>query len=384
MDQPVPVLYVSASARVAGSENSLVELVGALDRSAWTPWVALPGDGPLQSRLEAVGGRCVDVPLRRLRRSRCPASLAQMGGRLAVCNLRMRRHLRRIGAGVVHVNGLSALAAVAPAAHLAGIPRVLHLRDLRFPAVVARLLARMATATIVPSSAVADAVRQAELPVGRCGLHVIPNGIDADAFAGRAQPGALRVELDLSDDAPLLLVAAQMVPWKGHERFLRAFAQISDAGATAVIAGADLFGDHPGYVERLQALAEELGIAETVRFLGNRADMPTLMSDADLLVVPSDAEPFGRVALEAMSVGTPVVGLRAGGLPEVVAQNRTGLLTEPDGLSAALRTLLGNAAQRARMGRAGRKQVRERFSIHEHAAAVADVYATVMRDDVGR
>ncbi len=378
MNQPVPVLYVSASARVAGSENSLVELVAALDRSAWTPWVALPGAGSLCNRLEALEVPCVDVPLRRLRRSRSPMSLALMGGRLAVCNLRMRRHLRRMGAGLVHANGLSALAAVGPAARIAGLPRVLHLRDLRFPAIVARLLARMATATIVPSCAVADAVRRAKLPPGRGGLHVVPNGIDADAFAARARSGALRAELGLADDAPLLLVAAQMVPWKGHERFLRAFAQLSDAGATAVIAGADLFGDHPGYVERLQALAEELGITESVRFLGNRDDMPTLMSDADVLVVPSDAEPFGRVALEAMSVGTPVVGLQAGGLPEVVEQNATGLLTEPDDLSDAMRALLADTALRHRMGQAAREVVRQRFSIHAHAAAVEGVYTAML------
>jgi L-malate glycosyltransferase len=378
MDQPVPVLYVSASGRVAGSENSLLELVAALDRSAWAPRVALPGTGSLRSRMAALGVPCAVVPLRRLRRSRCPVTLALMAGRLVACNLRLRRRMRRDGVGLVHVNGFSALAAVGPVARLAGLPCVLHLRDLRFPAGVARLLTRTVTAMIVPSCAVADAVRQAGLAVGRGGLHIVPNGIDVDAFAARAEPGALRAELGLADDAPLLLVAAQIVPWKGHERFLRAFAQMNDPTATAVIAGADLFGDHPGCVERLQALAAELGVADAVRFLGNRDDMPTLMRDADVLVVPSDAEPFGRVALEAMSVGTPVVGLKAGGLPEVVEQNVTGLLTEPDALADAMRTLLADAHLRHRMGRAARKDVRQRFSIHAHAAAVGNVYAALV------
>jgi len=376
VNAPRRILYVSSSAQVAGAENSLLQLLGALDRRGYAPVAALPGTGPLEAQLAALGVPVLHAPIPRLRRTIRPWKLAATGAREAAAVLRLRGEIRRRGIDLVHASGLSALAAGGPAAALAGVPCLWHLRDLRFPRWAARVIGRFADAMVAVSRAVAEAEAR--------GAEVIHNAIDAEAFAARARPGALRAELDLTPDTPLALVVSQMVPWKGHVRFLRAMAEARRRcpGAVAAVAGSDLFGDHPGYEEGLRALADELGPAGSVRFLGQRDDVPTLMADADVLVVPSNAEPFGRVALEAMALGTPVAGLARGGLPEVVEDGVTGCLA-PTGAPAVLgemiARLLDDAKLRALMGVEARRTVAERFGVAEHAARVSAVYERLLR-----
>jgi glycosyltransferase involved in cell wall biosynthesis len=114
-----------------------------------------------------------------------------------------------------------------------------------------------------------------------------------------------------------------------------------------------------------------------VRFLGFRSDVASIMADADVLVIASDAEPFGRVALEAMAVGTPVVGTGFGGLPEVVQDGVTGLLTRdlsPGTLADAIGRLLSEPGARAAMGRAGARRVRDAFGLPAHVERVCALY----------
>jgi glycosyltransferase involved in cell wall biosynthesis len=253
-------------------------------------------------------------------------------------------------------------------------------RDIRRASRVDALLAATADRVVAAS----ECVLKASGATDRVEARVIPNGLDADAFAAGATRGAFRHELVLGPDSVLVLMAAQMVPWKGHRRLLRAVARVREEHplVVAAIAGADMFGDHPGYADELAAMASELGIARSVRFVGYRRDMPTLMADADVVVVPSDAEPFGRVALEAMALERPVVGLKRGGLPEVVEDGVTGLLVDDDSpvaLAEAISRLVADAPLRISLGRAGGRRVRERFAADAHAAQIAAVYEELLR-----
>ena len=179
-------------------------------------------------------------------------------------------------------------------------------------------------------------------------------------------------------------MASQMVPWKGHETFIRTVRLLRDRlpDLIAVIAGEDMFGEHGDYQASLHTLASELGLLNTIRFLGHRDDMASLMADCDVLAVPSHGEPFGRVALEAMAVGRPVVGTTGGGLSEVIADGHTGFLVpqrDPQAMADAIASLLADPALRRSMGEHARHRVRRLFTADRHAAAVQQLYTDVLR-----
>jgi len=371
------ILLLSAVGVLGGAERSLLQLVRALDRDRFRPIAALP-DGPLAAELRVAGAQTVPIEPLRLRRTLRPDALASAGAGVARAAAGVARAARAHRVALLHANTTTAHLVGAAAGALTHVPCVWHVRDLHTPALLRDTLGPAARAIVCISGAVRDS-----LGASGASARVIWNGIDADAFAAGAGEGDLRAELGLGS-APLVLMVAQMVPWKGHGTLLRALKTLRDAlpDACAAIAGGDLFGENAEYEAALRREAANLGLGEAVHWLGWRTDVADLMAACDVVAVPSDAEPFGRVALEAMAMGRAVVGTRAGGLPEVVADGETGLLVPPGdapALSEALRRVLEDASLRAKMGEAGAQRVRERFSAAAHARAVESLYDEILR-----
>jgi glycosyltransferase involved in cell wall biosynthesis len=199
-------------------------------------------------------------------------------------------------------------------------------------------------------------------------MEVIRNAVDAHAVQRPPDP-ALRRALSGDGDAPLVLVIARLDVQKGHRYVLAAAAQVP--GAVLVVAG-----DGP---ERagLEALAGELGIADRVRFLGWRDDVPELLAVSDLVVLPSLYEGLPVSVLEAMAAGRAVVATAVGGTDEAVEDGESGLLVRPrdaDGLAAAIRRLLQDNGLRDRLAAAGRARVERDFSAAAMVARITDVY----------
>jgi glycosyltransferase involved in cell wall biosynthesis len=141
-----------------------------------------------------------------------------------------------------------------------------------------------------------------------------------------------------------------------------------------------LVGDGDGRAQA-QALAAELGVAQHVRFLGVRADVPRLMAAADLFLLTSLSEGVSVTLLEAMAAGLPIVATDVGGNSEVVVHGQTGLLA-PRGNAAALAqhiaTLLGDAARRNAMGHAGRERLLAQFSQQQMHDQYTRIYTQML------
>ncbi len=179
---------------------------------------------------------------------------------------------------------------------------------------------------------------------------------------------------DLAGPAPLVGTLARLVPQKGLEVLLDAFARLASP-ARLVIAG-----DGP-LRAALERRAAALDLAGRVRLLGPRADAAAVMAALDLFVLPSRWEGFGLVLLEAMAAGRPVVASRVSAIPEVVADGETALLVPPGdaaALAAAMQALLDDPARRQAMGAAGRRRVAERFAPAAMVAATLDLYAAAL------
>jgi glycosyltransferase involved in cell wall biosynthesis len=196
------------------------------------------------------------------------------------------------------------------------------------------------------------------------------------------QVNELRAALGLGD-GPVLGVFGRLAPWKGQHVLLDALAELADVpNLQALVVGDALFGE-ADYAKSLRRKAEALGLGGRVRFLGFRDDVPALMRLADIVVHTSVApEPFGRVVVEGMLAGRPVVATRGGGVVEIVEDGVTGLLTEPGdarSLAAAVRGLLGDAARRQSIATRGQRFALQHFGVRATTRAVREQVIETLR-----
>jgi glycogen(starch) synthase len=175
-------------------------------------------------------------------------------------------------------------------------------------------------------------------------------------------------------DPPRLLCLGRLIPQKGFDLALRAWARLGDAmpGARLVIAG-----DGPARPD-LERLAADLGLA-SVEFRGwvPPDDVPDLINACTLVVMPSRIEPLGLVAVQAAQMGRPIVATRVDGLPEVVVHGQTGFLTEADDvdrMAEAMRFLLTHPSIATAMGQAARRRAQEVFDWCAHVGAYDGLY----------
>ena len=201
---------------------------------------------------------------------------------------------------------------------------------------------------------------------------VVPYGVDLARFQP-VQNGARQSDVVVG-------AGARLSQEKGLDVLLRAVARLITAGRPLRVV---LAGDGPERA-RLVRLAGELGIAERVLFLGEvpHEEVPAVLAGLDIFAMPSLAEGFGVAALEAQAMELPVVASNVHGIPDVVDDGRTGLLTPPGDvalLADAIDRLAGDAGLRAEMGRAGRTFVQERYRWEENAAQMERLYEHVLR-----
>jgi len=214
---------------------------------------------------------------------------------------------------------------------------------------------------VAPSRFVENRLRRSRGIRDRKITHIY-NGIDLARF-GHGDPAPVRKELGLSEHSRLILSVSNLLPLKAVDVLVRAFARLATDHPGAVLA---IAGDGPER-GRLEQLAAELGLRERTRFLGQRTDVPDLLSASSLFCCPSVwAEAFGWVNAEAMACGVPVVSTTTGAIPEVVEHGRCGLLVPPndaDAMGAAIRELLASPERLSAMGQAGRERAERLFDI---------------------
>jgi glycosyltransferase involved in cell wall biosynthesis len=238
-----------------------------------------------------------------------------------------------------------------------------HYPDFRRPKRVAfnRVLLPFTDGIVAVSGFIRDCLRDNEgLPESR--IRVLYNGIDPDRFAVSPDRDALRRGQGIGPDDPVVGIAARFAPVKDHATLLGAFRAVKQRlpAAKLVLAGdGELRSD-------LEARSDELGIRDSVRFLGVRRDVPALLRTWDVFCLSSLSEGTSVTLLEAMASGLPAVVTRVGGNPEVVQEGVTGH-TAPRGdaeaLGDALVRVLSDRETGARMGQAGRTRVHEIFTI---------------------
>ncbi|MEQ5838195.1 glycosyltransferase family 4 protein [Paraburkholderia acidicola] len=381
------VLFVDQSGQLGGAEFSMLPLAEVCAARAK---VVLLSDGPFRTRLEALGVT-VDV-IGNARVSGIGRQSLRLGWFRALPGIVRQVHAVAAEAkrfDVLFLNTQKALVIGALGKPLHRRPVIWHLHDIMSPEhfgfvqrLVVKWLVRLAVDRVVANShASAQSLalltgRVADLPP------VVHNGIDTDAFnvAGRlnaADVVALRQRLGLPEHAWLAGLFSRLAPWKGQHVAIAALARVPDAHL--VLVGAALFGEDD-YVRHLHELAAQFGVSERVHFMGFRDDMAAWMKAMDVVLHTStDAEPFGRVIVEGMAAGRPVIATAAGGVIEIVRHLRNGWLVEPgnvEALAGAMRTLRASPHLAQRLADKAQADAQRDFSLGTYVrkmiAAIAD------------
>lgn len=369
------VLFVDQSGQLGGAELSLLDLAS---RTRHQGSVVLFDDGPFRPRLEA-RGIAVEVLKKPsgVEMKRDGGALQMLMSAPGYGRLVMRLTYRARRSDLLYANTQKAFVLSAFASVLTRRPLIWHLRDIlsreHFSARLVQLSVTLANQcaykVIANSRASADAFVAAGGSPTK--VEVIYNGFDVSAFAfdRQALREQLRCELRLAGQ-PMIGVFSRLAHWKGQHIALEAVSKIP--GLHLLLVGGPLFGEEK-YETFLKTRSAELGIANRVHFMGFRNDVLELMAAVDMAAHTSIApEPFGRVIVEAMMCGTPVIVPAAGGAAELVENQVTGrtfVPGQPDSLLSVIHESIDNSTQTQVMASKARQWAYDSFDITKTVAS---------------
>ncbi len=363
------VLFVSHSSELNGAERMLLDTIRGLDRGKFAPFLAAPCPGPLTDAAVEADIECLIVPMKwtlteASRVWKQPFSRVwNMGGTRAAA-----RFIRDRGIGLVVTNS-AAVWTGALAARRAGVPHVWFVHEIldgETPLLEYFLGRRALVRSMAGLSdrIVANSEASARAFAGTGKVVVIGNGIALPAGPAPVDP-ALKKSLDMGAGSPVIGVVGKLYPGKRQLEAVLATDILRRARPDIMLLLVGAVGE-PQYDEKVYETVRSLGMARNVQFLGYREDLDAILALLDVLVVASSVDSLGRVALESMAAGTPVVAVAAGGLPEVVRDGETGLLVaspDPELLAAGVARLLDDPALAARVREGGRKFVAANYSL---------------------
>jgi glycosyltransferase involved in cell wall biosynthesis len=357
---------------LGGGELCLLDHVRHLRRRGVDVHVGLLASGPLEAELEAAGASCFVFPFN-WQGSRW-RSLRLIAQRVRDFAGEIRR--RRVDVVISYTFNDFVLAGIA--ARLCGTPLVYRAQgELASPGGQLRptwlgrwfkpVVAQLRPWIVCTTAGEARSLQAAGLPARRIS-HVFLGTRPAREPAESESAGS-------GEKSPVVALFGRLVRWKGQDVFIRALGILAGRGTAfeAWIVGSASFGDGEEYERQLRQLAADVGIADRVKFLGFRRDVPALMQMCDVVCHASHVEPFGMVVIEAMMAGKPVVASAVSGPMESVVDGQTGHLVppgEPEKMANALATLLADPALRSSMGMAARQRAARLFDLDKNLEAL--------------
>lgn len=392
------VLYVQPGYGIGGAKISLVHLLRTLPDTQ-TSLIALssPADRHYMQMLDGLVEKVHELLLpgwfkgpnqNFFQRIRHTLSLVRRGWYIAP-SMQLARLIRQEHIDLVHTN--SAVTPIgAIAAWLAGRPHIWHVRepvgcDGQFPLAPgdrfsSRLFNYLSREIICNSHYTAAFFIQNGIQP-----RVIYNGLDIKQFENGNERGRqLRCSLGLQQETIVIaMVGSLSANWKEHDVFLRVASALKDRqpGCQFVVYGGSSDLNATPYTRSLQEMASALGLADRLAWAGFVDDVPAIMHSFDIMVHPTSNEGSGRVVMEAMAAGKPVVGVRGGGVQELIQDGLTGYLVPPGNvkaLSNAIDLLITAPSLRRQVGAQAQTYARKNFSNDRATTATCNLYAEVM------
>jgi len=363
--------------QVGGTERQFVYTTAGLDRSRFDVRVACLGRmGPFMKDVEAL-----NVPISEY------STRSMYSYRTLREQVRFAREIRREGIQIVHAYGFYPnLFAVIPAALGTDCVTIASVRDMgvfsdrrRLRSISHAMACRFADCVIANSNAARQWLMAQGL--GTYDIRVIPNGIPIPPKRDEKGASPIRSEFNIDRTAPLIGLVGRLTRTKGLEVFLESAAAIATRYPSARFL---IVGDacvEPTYRTELEQRARELNLGGAVIFAGQRIDVPQIMREIDISVLPSLSESFSNTLLESMANGVPVVATNVGGNPEIVTDGLNGILVppkDPATLSRAIAQLLECPELARRLGEAARAKVVKDYSVDSLLRRTEELYVSLL------
>ncbi len=377
---PLTVLQIIPALGSGGAEQACVDIAAALVKRGDRAIIVSTG-GWREKTAEEVGAVFIKADVA----TKNPVRIIRNAYWLAAL-------IRRENVGIVHARSRAPAWSAKMACRLTGCPFVTTFHAAyKFSSAIKRAYNSVMAAAdrvIAISPFIAAHVRQ-HYGVGDDRLRVIDRGVDVQAFSSHAVGAdrvvALRAAWSLGASVKAILLPARLSSIKGHETVIRAAALLRRQGQAlppVLFVGDDQ--GRQGYTQRLLSLIQEEELDDVVRLVGACRDMAAAYGLARLVLQPSAVpEGFGRVPVEAMAAGVPVIASALGGMKDTIVEGQTGWLVAPDDVdawaSAMVKALAMPDEAAAAMGKAGRAHVAAHFTDALMIAKTLAVYDEVVR-----
>ncbi|MDY7547885.1 glycosyltransferase family 4 protein [Glaciimonas sp. CA11.2] len=375
------ILIVHSSAELYGSDRSLLDFVRSRS-SGMEVTVALPEYGILVPKLESAGATVIVGEVCKIERTMLSVpGLFRIALSLVRAVFFLSKAQRKSSFNLVYSNTVAVFGG-ALCARLWRVPHIWHVREI-FSGSKAitlgfrHLVAKLSSTVVCNSTHTRDWI----YVTGDVEKYlVIWNGYDAPKV--NVDRHAERVSLGASGHDVLFVLVGRINAWKGQQLLVEAFAKLvvgTDCRARLAIVGSAPVGQEQ-YERDLEACISKANCSDKVILIPYHPDIEHVWIAADVVVVPStNPEPFGRVAIEAMGFGRPVIAAAHGGLVEIVVDGETGCLVTPcdvSALAAAMFRMMSDTDLRLRMGAAGRARQTALFSLEGYATQLNEVMRT--------
>jgi L-malate glycosyltransferase len=394
------VLFVSHSSGLYGAERSLLTLVDGLVQSGrFSATVLLPSEGPLTGELRKSNVPVIVLPFKRWINHRNPFAPFYHAWTNLIAFFKLKSKIQKLEPDLIYSNSITNPFGALLALGLR-VPHIWHAREFVYEDINAQFdwgttlsmafVRRTSTKVICNSKAVQDKWKRL---LKKDIFEVVYNGINLPLSEGGEHPlliwssptvGGLRNRSKRTRPTPReekigtgscdykLLVVGSIHPGKGIEDAIQALARLIKKGHAAElhIAG---YAEDKRYFHKLKSSCKEIGVDEQVKWLGFVSQSESLYEKAFALLICSRSEAFGRVAVEAMAHGVPVVGTRSGGLPEIILHDKTGLLYSPGDskvLAAMIERLILDQELYQSVTRAARDSIKEKFSVARYISNI--------------
>jgi glycosyltransferase involved in cell wall biosynthesis len=371
------VLWVDLVSELGGAQRSLYEVCTELVAQDVKVVAAVPY-GPLFDLLKAAG--LTVFPVSAIRAHKHGWGLFTTTAKLLRAPNTVSQIIRTVKPDIVHVNSLTALLAVSK--NSISAPVFWHVRDLHLPALVAREASKNAERIIAASEAIDEYLVDILSPRMLGHIRVIRNGIDISRFSSGNKSDA-RNKFGLPQNAPVFGMIAHIIPWKGHDAFIRAAADIHKQRPDAffVAVGRDLFKEHGRHLAKLKSQIQQEGLENCFKWIHDLDAAEVILPAFDALLHPAQREPFGRVICEAMAAKVPVIAADEAGPADIIEQRVSGILVrdgDPHLMAEEALALLSDPARAARMAEEGFRTVLSRFTVQRVGKQLLQEYQATL------